>query len=58
MFCRRVGGARFLRACGVRPACLVGVRVCGRALGGCVAACVGVAWFRARERALFEREIR
>lgn len=25
---------------------------CARALGGCVAACVGVAWFRARERGL------
>lgn len=24
--CAGVGGARFLRACGVRPACLVGVR--------------------------------
>lgn len=32
------------------------VSVCGRALGGCVAACVGVAWFRARERSCL-REI-
>ena len=38
-----MGGARFLRACGVRPACLVGVRA---GAGGCGCVLVG------RERGL------